>query len=70
VAATLAAFTDNSAAVLRLTKRAVRQDGADGFEAALVRLEALYTDELMRTDDAGEGLRAFVEKRAPVWRHR
>ncbi len=70
VARALAAFADKSAAVLRLTKRAVREAPGAGFEAALAALEALYTDELMRTDDAAEGLRAFLEKRAPVWRHR
>lgn len=70
VSEALTAFTDKSAAVLRLTKRAVREAGEDGFEAALARLEALYVDELMRTEDAAEGLRAFVEKRGPVWTHR
>lgn len=70
VTAELGAFTDKSAVVLRLTKRAVREAREDGFEAALARLEALYADELMRTEDAAEGLRAFVEKRPPVWKHR
>ena len=32
-------------------------------------VEALYLDELMVTDDAAEGLRAFLDKRPPVWRH-
>ncbi|MBI4242349.1 MAG: enoyl-CoA hydratase/isomerase family protein [Candidatus Rokubacteria bacterium] len=70
VAAALQSFTDKSAAVLRLTKRAVREAGIDNFELALVRLEDLYFDELMRTEDAAEGLRAFVEKRPPAWKHR
>ncbi|MBI2466403.1 MAG: enoyl-CoA hydratase/isomerase family protein [Candidatus Rokubacteria bacterium] len=64
------AFTDKSAVVLRLAKRAVREARDDGFEAALARLEALYADELMRTEDAAEGLRAFLEKRAPTWKNR
>ncbi len=70
VVAALEEFTGKSAVVLRLTKQAVRQARSDGFEAALARLEALYADELMRTEDAAEGLRAFVEKRPPVWKHR
>jgi cyclohexa-1,5-dienecarbonyl-CoA hydratase len=70
LAAALAAFTDKSAAVLRLTKRAVREAAPDGFETALARLEALYAHALMSTEDAAEGLRAFVEKRLPVWKHR
>jgi cyclohexa-1,5-dienecarbonyl-CoA hydratase len=67
VAAAVAEFTDKSAVVLRLTKRAIRLGRDEGFEAALARLEALYLDELMATQDAAEGLRAFVEKRPPVW---
>lgn len=69
VAAALQSFADKSTAVLRLTKRAVRQACGD-FELALVRLEDLYFNELMRTEDADEGLRAFVEKRPPAWKHR
>lgn len=70
VASALARFTDKSAVVLRLTKRAVRAARGFDFEAALAALEELYSAELMRTADAEEGLRAFVEKRAPVWKHR
>ncbi|MBI2462272.1 MAG: enoyl-CoA hydratase/isomerase family protein [Candidatus Rokubacteria bacterium] len=70
VAAAVAGFADKSAVVLRLTKRALRAARPDDFEASLARLEALYVDELIETEDAGEGLRAFVEKRPPAWKHR
>jgi cyclohexa-1,5-dienecarbonyl-CoA hydratase len=70
VDAALARFTDKSAAVLRLSKRAVRLGGAGTFETALSGLEALYLDELMGTADAEEGLRAFLAKRSPVWKNR
>ncbi|MBI4607894.1 MAG: enoyl-CoA hydratase/isomerase family protein [Candidatus Rokubacteria bacterium] len=70
VADALGRFTDKSAVVLRLAKRAVREASGRSFEAALAALEALYHDELMRSEDAAEGLRAFVEKRPPVWKHR
>ena len=70
VEAALASLTDKSAAVLRLTKRAVRLGGDDGFEAALSTLEDLYLNDLMRTEDAEEGLRAFLAKRRPVWKNR
>jgi enoyl-CoA hydratase/carnithine racemase len=33
-------------------------------------VDALYRTDLMSTADAVEGLRAFVEKRDPVWSHR
>jgi cyclohexa-1,5-dienecarbonyl-CoA hydratase len=70
VVAALARFTDKSAVVLRLTKRAVREARGRDFEAALTALEGLYHTELMQTEDAEEGLRAFVEKRSPLWKHR
>ncbi len=70
VAAALAVLTDKSAVILRLTKRAVREAAGRTFEEALARLEALYQNDLMRTEDAAEGLRAFVEKRPPAWKHR
>lgn len=59
-----------SAAVLRITKRAVREAHGVRFEEILATLEKLYHDELMATADADEGLRAFVEKRRPVWKDR
>jgi cyclohexa-1,5-dienecarbonyl-CoA hydratase len=70
VEAALAGLTDKSAAVLRLTKRAARRGAGDGFEAALSALEDLYLNELMRTEDAEEGLRAFLAKRPPAWKDR
>jgi cyclohexa-1,5-dienecarbonyl-CoA hydratase len=70
VARALAKFTDKSLVVLRLTKQAVREGRGRDFEVALPALEDLYCLELMRTEDAEEGLRAFVEKRPPVWKHR
>jgi len=59
-----------SAVVLRLTKRAVREAHGLPFDHALALLEELYHCELMATADAEEGLRAFAEKRTPVWRDR
>jgi cyclohexa-1,5-dienecarbonyl-CoA hydratase len=70
VEAELARFTAQSATVLRLTKRAVREAAGTSFELVLSRLEDLYRHELMATADAHEGLKAFAEKRAPVWRDR
>lgn len=70
VEAILARFTAQSAVVLRLTKRAVRDSLGLGFEQALAALESLYHQKLMITEDAAEGLRAFVEKRKPVWKNR
>jgi cyclohexa-1,5-dienecarbonyl-CoA hydratase len=70
VDALVAKFRGQSAPVLRLTKRAVRDSAGQDFELALAALEDLYRYDLMATADAGEGLRAFVEKRKPVWQDR
>ena len=59
-----------SGAVLRLTKRAVALGLEPSFEEKLRRIDRLYLDELMQTQDASEGLNAYLEKRSPVWRHR
>ena len=66
----LARVTSQSAAVLRYTKRAVKEALGVDFEQGLSALEELYHTELMTTEDAEEGLRAFVEKRKPVWKNR
>jgi cyclohexa-1,5-dienecarbonyl-CoA hydratase len=64
-----------SGAVLRLTKRAVRVGSSGGstdssFADGLAAVEELYLGSLMETEDAHEGLAAFMEKRAPVWKDR
>jgi len=59
-----------SGAALRLARKALRQGAEGPPEAALQRVERVYLDELMRTADAGEGLKAFLEKRPPIWRQR
>ncbi len=70
VEAEIARFRGMSAVVLRLTKRAVRETVGLPFEEGLGILEDLYHHTLMATADAEEGLRAFVEKRKPIWRDR
>jgi len=59
-----------SGAVLRLTKRAALQGLGLGFEEALDGSEELYLKRLMKTEDATEGLQAFMEKRKPIWKDR
>lgn len=57
-----------SAPVLKLTKKAVLKGLLDDQKKGLAVIEDIYLNELMKTQDADEGLRAFLEKRAPVWR--
>lgn len=61
---------DKSAAALRHAMRAARLGFAETLRSRLAELEALYLHELMRTHDATEGLRAFLERRPPKWEHR
>jgi cyclohexa-1,5-dienecarbonyl-CoA hydratase len=63
-------LTRLSGAVLRLTKRAVHIGSVGSFGDGLAAVEELYLGPLMSTEDAHEGLAAFAEKRAPVWKDR
>jgi cyclohexa-1,5-dienecarbonyl-CoA hydratase len=61
-------FAEKSAAALRLAKRALRMGEEMRTGEALKQIERLYVDELMRTEDAHEGIRAYLEKREPKWK--
>jgi cyclohexa-1,5-dienecarbonyl-CoA hydratase len=61
-------LASNSAAILRLTKKAVRAGLGKPFAEALPVIEDIYLKEMMQTKDAHEGLAAFMEKRRPEWR--
>ncbi|HET9387835.1 MAG TPA: enoyl-CoA hydratase-related protein, partial [Gemmatimonadales bacterium] len=58
----------HSAAALRAAKHALRSPVAHPG-AALNRAGQIYLHELMKTRDAVEGLRAFVDKRPATWSH-
>ena len=68
--ACVASLTGKSGAVLALARRAVRRGGRGSFSKALARMERIYRKELLATDDVEEGVRAFLEKRAPRWADR
>lgn len=57
----------HSGAALRLTKKSMRVGSATALEATLAESGRIYTDELMQTEDAVEGLQSFLDKRTPEW---
>jgi cyclohexa-1,5-dienecarbonyl-CoA hydratase len=57
-----------SPAALRITKKALYAWDAIHFDKGLARAEQIYLDELIQTEDAREGVIAWMEKRAPVWK--
>jgi cyclohexa-1,5-dienecarbonyl-CoA hydratase len=59
-----------SASSLRFAVRAARHDYAARVKAKIAAVERMYLDELMQTNDALEGLTAFVGKRTAQWQHR
>jgi cyclohexa-1,5-dienecarbonyl-CoA hydratase len=59
-----------SASSLRYAVRALRHSLTRRLDEELERLEGLYLEELMATEDAKEGIRSFLAKRPPEWRNR
>lgn len=68
--ALLKKLTSLSGPVLRITKKAVYQGLDADWRELLERVDRIYLEELMATEDTEEGLRAFLEKRGPVWKER
>jgi cyclohexa-1,5-dienecarbonyl-CoA hydratase len=63
----VADLTKLSPAALAVTKKAVYAWDSIHFDKGLARAEKIYLEELMKTEDAEEGIRAFIEKRDPKW---
>lgn len=54
--------------VLHLTRKTLRRIHEADFLKQLEEVEQFYLSELMKTHDAQEGIRAFLEKCKPVWK--
>jgi cyclohexa-1,5-dienecarbonyl-CoA hydratase len=59
-----------SAPALEAARRAIDLARGASFEDALIKVENLYLNELMKTDDAREGVLAFMQKRKPAWKNK
>ena len=66
----LVKLRDLSASALAMTRAALDLGAQNSFQSTLDEIENLYLHELMKTEDAHEGVRSFMEKRKPEWRHK
>jgi enoyl-CoA hydratase len=65
----VAPMKDKSAFTMRITKLAANR-GLDGDTETLIALESMTCNVAHQSQDAREGVQAFLEKRDPVWSHR
>jgi len=70
VAELAAKLGSHSDPVTRCAKRAMYGRFRTRFMEELAELEALVRHEIVGLEDTREGLAAFLEKRAPRWKHR
>lgn len=58
-----------SGPVLQLAKKAITEAQGKTTEDGLQTAEEIYLTQLLTLDDSKEGIRAFIEKRKPVWKN-
>lgn len=61
-------FAQQSGVVMRYAKAATLQGLLAEQNQALKEIESIYLQQLMKTHDANEGLKAFMDKRKPEWK--
>jgi cyclohexa-1,5-dienecarbonyl-CoA hydratase len=63
-------LTELSLVGLKYSKKGITLGLETAFSEGLERIEKIYLEELMSSEDAHEGLRAFMEKRKPVCKNK
>jgi cyclohexa-1,5-dienecarbonyl-CoA hydratase len=59
-----------SAAALQFAAKSSRYEMHQAFLKNIEAVEKMYVQDLMATEDANEGIRAFMERRKPVWKNK
>jgi enoyl-CoA hydratase/carnithine racemase len=62
-------FKGLSNAVLEVALRSVRMGRTHDWDRHVREVESLFLNDLMELEDAVEGVRALIEKRAPRWKN-
>jgi cyclohexa-1,5-dienecarbonyl-CoA hydratase len=70
VETSLGALGQMSAAALSVTKKAIYTWDGLHLDKGIARAEKIYLEELMKTEDVKEGVKAWMEKRSPKWKGR
>ena len=60
----------SSPLILRLNKRAVRENLGLDFKTSMQQVSDLFLNTLMKTEDTLEGICSFEEKRKPEWKNK
>lgn len=63
-------LTELSLIGLKYSKKGINLGLETALFEGLEKIEEIYLEELMASEDAHEGLRAFMEKRKPLWKNK